>query len=298
MIIYFAGSLVFDMHKWTKLNMLESYFYLSKGDKLRIKEIVSEAENFFLDSGAFSAWSKGVQINIDEYIRFIQDSGITNYAVLDVIGNPEKTLDNQKYMESKGLRPIPCFHYGEDFKYLHYYCANYDYVALGGMVPIETRELRGWLDSIFTKYPNHKFHGFGLTTFTLLDRYNWFSVDSTSYLSGGKVSSIIIKGKMFMITDNDNSELNLITRDLRQEFDFMCGKYGFDEESLKNTKYDGLPMHKKGYFLRILYNIYFFKEYSLKRNFKGMKVQQFQLTDFPEEPEAPIISTENMNQNQ
>ena len=56
--------------------------------------------NLFLDSGAYSAWSKGVTIDIDEYISFIKKNikYITVYANLDVIGDPEATYRNQKYI--------------------------------------------------------------------------------------------------------------------------------------------------------------------------------------------------------
>ena len=76
--------------------------------------------SLFLDSGAYSAWSKGIEINIDEYIEFVKKykDNLTVYANLDDINSPEKTWENQRYMESKGLKPLPCFHYGEDVKYL------------------------------------------------------------------------------------------------------------------------------------------------------------------------------------
>jgi hypothetical protein len=127
--------------------------------------------SFFLDSGAFSAWSKGIKINIQDYIKFIKDNKdyIDIYAILDDIKDPKITLQNQKIMEESGLNPLPCYHYGEDIKYLKYYIENYDYIAIGGMVPISNKDLIIWLDNIFSKYicdfngyPKIKIHGFGL----------------------------------------------------------------------------------------------------------------------------------------
>jgi hypothetical protein len=157
--------------------------------------------DFFLDSGAFSAYTKGVEIDIKEYCDFIKEHQdiITHYGVLDVIGSAEGTLKNQQYMESKGLKPVPCFHYNEDVKYLQHYIENYDYLALGGMVPIHTNDLLPWLDKIFSNYicdkegyPKVKIHGFGLTTTVLMLRYPWYSVDSTSWVMTGRFGAILM----------------------------------------------------------------------------------------------------------
>jgi len=151
--------------------------------------------SFFLDSGAFSAWSKGIKIDLQDYIYFIKEnqSLIDTYAVLDDIQNPEITLQNQKIMEDAGLNPLPCYHYGEDIKYLNQYLKKYSYIAFGGMVPIGNKELISWLDNLFSKYicdskgiPKVKVHGFGLTAFDLMLRYPWYSVDSTSWVMNSR----------------------------------------------------------------------------------------------------------------
>lgn len=156
----------------------------------------------FLDSGAFSAWSSGKKINIDEYIQFIKDNieVIDVYANLDVIGNAEATWNNQMYMEKAGLKPLPVYHYGEDKKWLKRILnKGYDYISLGGMVPISTQDLVHWLDDLFKNYlcdekgmPIVKVHGFGLTSLRLMLRYNWMSVDSTSWVMTGRMGSIYI----------------------------------------------------------------------------------------------------------
>ena len=43
---------------------------------------------------------------------------IDYYANFDVINNAEATWDNQQYFESKGLKPIPVWHFGTDIKWL------------------------------------------------------------------------------------------------------------------------------------------------------------------------------------
>ncbi|GAI85302.1 unnamed protein product, partial [marine sediment metagenome] len=157
--------------------------------------------SLFIDSGAFSAFTKKVKIDIQEYIKFIKDNVncIEVYANLDVIGSAEGTLKNQEIMEKAGLNPLPCFHYGEDIKYLEHYISKYEYIALGGMVPISTKDLSVWLDWIFPEYlcdkkgmPKVKVHGFGMTALKLMLRYPWYSVDSTSWVVAARLGQIYI----------------------------------------------------------------------------------------------------------
>jgi len=63
--------------------------------------------DIFLDSGAFSAYTQKAVIKLDDYIAFIKKYAkyITVYANLDVIGDAEATLKNQKLMERQGSSP-------------------------------------------------------------------------------------------------------------------------------------------------------------------------------------------------
>ena len=180
---------------------LQSFLYL----KARIDMITPADFRFFLDSGAFSAWSRGTAIDIDEYCAFIRANIelIEVYACLDAIpGVPgrsatareridaaETSWANYLYMVGEGLDPLPVFHYGEDFKYLErildYGC---DYVGIGGLVGIPSAMRRAWLDRVFIRItddaglPVVKTHGFGMTSVPLIFRYPWYSVDSTTWI--------------------------------------------------------------------------------------------------------------------
>ena len=211
MKIYLAGTTVSNPEKEQKIqslfregHKLHSYFHIQpKGFEhgwygMNTKNKV----DLFLDSGAFSAFTQGVSIDIQEYIAFIHENkgNLSVYANLDVIGSPEGTWKNQKIMERAGLNPLPCFHYGEDFKWLRRYLdQGYEYIALGGMVPISTPNLLVWLDQVFGNFicdekgmPKIKVHGFGLTSFRLMLRYPWYSVDSTSWVVTGRMGSIYV----------------------------------------------------------------------------------------------------------
>lgn len=160
--------------------------------------------NIFLDSGAFSAWSKGVKIDIMDYIKFIKENKkyISVYSVLDSIGDAKSTLRNQRIMERNGLKPLPCFHYGEDVSYLKMYLKKYNYISLGGMVPVSSKDLVVWLDRIFSKHicgpdgmPKVKVHGFGMSSLRLMKRYPWYSVDSTSWVLASRFGVVFVPKK-------------------------------------------------------------------------------------------------------
>lgn len=199
MILFFAGSenksYEVQLEKVGARHRLFSYHYLtgSSGDAL-VKNALKYYENVFLDSGGFSAFTQGVEIDIHKYIDFIKKYGFKTYAVLDVIGCHKGTMRNQRIMEEAGLSPIPCFHFGSDLKDLQSLCEEYDYIALGGLVPHakDKPKLRKWLRKCFkiTHATNTKAHGFGMTGQDILEGFPFYSVDSSSWLAGARYGNV------------------------------------------------------------------------------------------------------------
>lgn len=175
-------------HPW----VLYSYHYYKK-EADHIKEATNDLEiNTFVDSGAFSAMTKGVEIDIDEYAKWLLDVKPTMYATLDAIGDPIKTLENTKYLENEyGLKPLPVFHMKTDIKYLYPLLEDYDYICLGGMV--KSQNLIPWLDRVWAvilqEKPELKVHGFGLTG-RIIKNYPFYSVDSSSWANGVRFAQV------------------------------------------------------------------------------------------------------------
>src|SRR3972149_3213760 len=96
-------------------HILESYHYVKK--QKYVDEMRANGAKVFLDSGAFSAFTLGVKLSVDEYCDYIWQNwdiirfdGTTMMAsVLDGIGDAELTYQNQLAMEARGVRPLPCF---------------------------------------------------------------------------------------------------------------------------------------------------------------------------------------------
>ena len=215
-----------DNEKWQRMQVkyiLESYHYVYRQtfvDKMR-----RDGVRIFLDSGAFSAFTMGVDVDMQAYCKYIQENsdiievidGSVCASVLDGIGDPLKTYQNQLAMEALGVRPLPCFHYGEDERYLEWYIARYPYITLGGMVPISTPQLYHWLDRIWDKHltdgsgrPKVKVHGFGLTTMSLVERYPWYSVDSSSWVQTARTGGMMMYPEARSIQVSDRSPMRKV----------------------------------------------------------------------------------------
>ena len=142
----------------------------------------------FADSGAFVAYERGVQLDIDVYAEWLHRWGhlFAAYANLDAIKDPARSYQNQSYLEAKGLRPMPVFHAGESFDWLRRYLDDgHDYIGLGGMVGHDAGVLRWCVQCFLAGKPyGAVFHGFGQTKLTMLRALPWYSVDSTSWMSG------------------------------------------------------------------------------------------------------------------
>lgn len=176
-------------------HILESWHYVGK--QRFVDAMRANSAKVFLDSGAFSAYTLGVTLSVENYCNYIRtnqdiirvEDGVLMASVLDGIGDPLATYRNQLEMEARGVKPMPCFHSGEDPRYLDYYVANYEYITLGGMVGGSVKQLQMWLDRIWEKHltdgsgrPKCKVHGFGITSRPLMDRYPWYSTDSSSWI--------------------------------------------------------------------------------------------------------------------
>lgn len=226
---------------------LESYHYL--GSQRTVDNIRRDGRKIFLDSGAFSAFTKGVEVDIKAYAQFCKDNAdiILMPSVLDAIGDPDGTWVNQKRLEDLGVACLPCYHYGEPEAVLEYYIANYDYITIGGMVPVSGPNLVRWLDRIWPKYlidehgqPRVKVHGFGLTSPDLMARYPWYSVDSSSWLQISSFGAIFLPGygTVHLSHKAPNRKIfgqhyQSVAPAVREKLDEVFAYYGFTAERLQ-----------------------------------------------------------------
>lgn len=130
---------------------------------------------------------------VDDYAEFLKHNASTvhHYVNVDAIHNPEITWEVQKYLENNHhLTPVPVVHAGTEVKWLlKYLKEGYPYIGLGGVALEGSRQdYYVWADTMYRticpspKYlPNTKFHGFAMTSWKMITRYPWWSVDSASW---------------------------------------------------------------------------------------------------------------------
>jgi hypothetical protein len=243
-------------------NILESYHYVCS--QKFVDTMRQQGAQVFLDSGAFSAFHLGVTINIDDYCDYIirnrdilrLDNNDVMASVLDGIGDPLKTWQNQLYMEKKGAKPLPCFHFGEDPRYLDWYVQRYEYITIGGLVRKSSNDQRVWLDRIWNDHildgsgnPRLKVHGFGLTSPELMARYPWHSCDSSSWIQAAAFGSIFTSeyGPIAVSKDSPakhdaGRHLSNLTEIERNHLNQLLDKKGFNYERL-STVYESRAVY-------------------------------------------------------
>lgn len=167
-----------------------------------------------LDSGAFSAWTHGDTLVLEEYIEYAKERAhlVDTVVNLDTIpGRPgekrtpeqleqaaQQSYETLQVMKKAGVPAIPVFHQGEDFKWLIRYIEEGEpYIGIspsGDVIKFDT----DWFDECFRLCTNDegnpivKTHGFGVSSPTTLMRYPWYSADSATWALKSGYGSILI----------------------------------------------------------------------------------------------------------
>lgn len=212
-------------------NVLISYAFIKNIDSFKNLFEGWYPKHLTIDSGAFSVWSKGDVIDIDKYINFCLDvkaevpqTTELNFVNLDVLPGQfgrmptnderkqsvEQGWKNMEYMESRGLKVIPVFHQHEDFSWLEKMMKHTDYIGISPANDVSMKQKLAWLNQVFSiTRATIKTHGFAVTAYDQLINYPFFSVDSSSWSSGGRFARIPVitkegKLKSFNYKDIEN----------------------------------------------------------------------------------------------
>lgn len=196
-----------------------------------------------VDSGAYSAWSRGKQFDVDEYIDFLNSNHVLDTAFwaaeADVIPGrfgvdpteeerlaaPEKSWENYLYMIDKVKWPkkiVPIFHQGEDFKHLKrilaYTFKDGDHIPFAGISPrndVSVNEKIKWYDQVWRiikESPNPQIltHNFGMTSLQVIEQYPSFSSDSTSAIRSSSFGNVmlVVNGKVKTVYVSDRNPLS------------------------------------------------------------------------------------------
>lgn len=228
--------------EWMRFRLL-SWPYINRSTLNRYRNNIKETglpKSVMLDSGAFTAWTKGIKLNLDEYSEFAQSSlDLFDFVVcIDVLPSfkgdksahrlckefeisAEKSWENAEYLLSTGLTKrnlIPVFHQGENIKHLEFLSKQGFFLI--GISPGNDRsagDKLSWLmdcrEVIKTDYlgrPSQRCHGFAVTDFSLMKAFPWFSVDSATWAISSGHGNVLVPSKSF--TDFSNPSTLSLSR--------------------------------------------------------------------------------------
>jgi hypothetical protein len=156
--------------------------------------------DIIIDSGAFTTFTLGKQVDIKDYVdwslqfkkQWEPKLNSLYFMNLDVIGDQDESWVNHAKIEALGLKVMSIVTFGAGKAHLERALDNYDYMALGGLVPYSRQKtkLKQWLDYCFAivmqRYRKNgvmpKVHLLGITSAWVLMRYPCYSADSSGWI--------------------------------------------------------------------------------------------------------------------
>lgn len=183
-------------------------------------DLYPTGSKLFVDSGAFTAHTKGAELDVDKYIEWMnaEDDKVTIFAQVDKIPGtfgqpktreellkaPELSWENYLYMRSKCVSPdklLPVFHAGEDYKWLHNmleFTDNGNHIPYICLSPANDSRLSDKVKFLYKCYdiiehssnPDVKTHLLGFTSLPNLELLPAYSADGTSWLHIGNKGNI------------------------------------------------------------------------------------------------------------
>lgn len=263
---FYAGVDYKDTEEWLIQNdCLRLLSYVN--DKRTIERRCARGVKTFVDSGAFSAMNRGLEINVDDYIEFINThhENLLAYCQWDYIPLKQelaeeyanKTWNNYVYMKERvkdSSKLVYCYHHMEDIKWLKQAIdSGVRLIAIGGIAKKSKKvryEFLTQIEELIKQYPNEEFvfHAFGMTAVDVLQRFKFItSADSSTWLYAPKFAEIetSVCKKLYFGDDLtkphhfENQDL-LLQTDIEEELE----QYGFTVEDMKVRRHRSLYQAK------------------------------------------------------
>lgn len=130
----------------------------------------------------------------DSYASFVRKTTRDGmlYVSVDVIGHPELSWQIWDFFTKEhALHLMPVLHVGTDFKYLDKYLdRGCGLIGVGGAWRQGRSGLLRYADTLFRRIcpaskgylPQVRVHGFAVTSWEMITRYPWWSVDSSTWV--------------------------------------------------------------------------------------------------------------------
>ena len=272
--LYFSGTVAEEVDRYilqhpgsyrltTFAYPKEVYEYLNLANEMGVKC------HMLLDSGAFTAWSIGKPVQLNELIEY-NDNVVNTYGPmghtfnlisLDVIPGDkgrrplaeelaqsvERSKDNFAVMQQHfagRAQVLPVYHTGEDVALRNHYMAMTDYLCLSMDQTMSERDRVGWATR--AAVDGWRYHGLAATGNRMVTEVNWHSVDSSSWVTVGSMGGILWptpdhRFRVLPLSDNSPSRhdkgnhLLTLTDYERGRVENYIASLGFDVATLQTT---------------------------------------------------------------
>ena len=218
--LYFAGQQAREVDEYLQSKgALRLFSQANERKQINDWRAGGYSDKLFIDSGAFSVAHAGKTVDIDAYIDYINGRpDIPIFVELDVIPYPvlnattakecsEASWKNYLYMKERVTSPchlLPLYHFGEPKDALRRILNTEvngklpEYIGIGGRHGVSTDLQDKYFHEIFSVIqksdnPKVKVHAFGMTVIRLLEKFPFYSADSTTWLQLGVNGNINTK---------------------------------------------------------------------------------------------------------
>jgi hypothetical protein len=148
-----------------------------------------------VDSGAFTAFTKGRKLTVEEYAAYLQRwVGCWDHAVtLDVIGNPAASRANTRRLHDLGLPVMPVFTLSDTLAEFDAMIRDCGYVAVGGLVglPRQAQAARVGMLQRRARGNGGTVHALGIGSMPILRAARPYSGDASTVTSVFRYGTVV-----------------------------------------------------------------------------------------------------------
>lgn len=276
-LVFFSGSLGSTSHRPRFIDVCEARLLSCHGSYLpTARQWLAEAHNhplskqryIMLDSGAFTAWSKGEHITLNEVIRnysAIIDRYGPYYSKIYVINldvipgrrgvTPTRSEIEQALIDSDrnfaqlfdrfGDAVLPVFHQGEPRERLQVVAQqNPSFICVSPRNDLGEAQRVPWAERVHSEIPGIPTHGLAATGVDMMLGVPWYSVDSATWVQVAGFGGILIESdealKVIAISKESparrfyGDHYDSTTPDIRRRIEVMADRIGVTIDELQS----------------------------------------------------------------
>ena len=203
--------------------------YLRQANKTsQALQASGEPHELMYDSGAFTAWSQGKEVDLDELVRTYDDMleryepkahAVWLISLDKIPGERGRTASPAEIDEAcrisdvnfealqkrYGDRVLPIFHQNESDDRLHEVAAMAPYICVSPRNDLHEGSRRTWAAEVHRKIPGKNTHGLAATGYDMMRLVPWGSVDSATWVMLAANGSVFRDLKLRALQVSDQS---------------------------------------------------------------------------------------------